>query len=523
VSKSAVILRNVASNWVGFAVNAAVTLVLTPFVLQALGTSRYGIWILTSSIIGYYGFLDLGFRAGVTQYLTRYLAVGDRGKASECMSTAVAVLGSLGVVMVALSVAAAYAAPSIFNLPSRMEREAFWCILIVGCSSALQFALCPFTSIFTATQRFDLANAIGVTTRLLIAGSVVAALKMQLGLVGVSAATCLVSAFDYVVRWRVATRLAPELEMSPRYASWRTVREIGAFGAWNSLISFNTFVYQHVPNILIGALMPIAAVGHYALATGLIRQIIAVLNPVGQVVYPAAAALHARGDRNALERLYHDGSRLMLLATVSVVVPAAFWAEDFYRLWIGDEYLSGSTFHSVVLLFQILLVSIGTTYFSSIGGQILIGSGYVRAVATALICGSVLNLGMSLILMGRFGLAGMAFATVFGSVVVDLVVMPLILQRALGLSVARFVRRACPRPLAAGAALTLAIVCLRLIGQPDRWPQFGLYALITASAGIAAVLAFGVTAAERQRYLVVPIRSRVRRHREPAEAIGSSS
>ena len=45
--------------------------------LHALGTARYGIWILTSSIIGYYGLLDLGFRAGVTQYLTRYLAVGD--------------------------------------------------------------------------------------------------------------------------------------------------------------------------------------------------------------------------------------------------------------------------------------------------------------------------------------------------------------------------------------------------------------------------------------------------------------
>ena len=62
---------------------AAITLLLTPFVLRELGTGRYGIWILTSSIIGYYGFLDLGFRAGVTQYLTRYLAADQKARPLE--------------------------------------------------------------------------------------------------------------------------------------------------------------------------------------------------------------------------------------------------------------------------------------------------------------------------------------------------------------------------------------------------------------------------------------------------------
>src|SRR5882672_7664269 len=104
MTRSSTILRNVASNWVGFAVNAAVTLALTPFILRELGPARYGIWILTSSIIGYYGLLDIGFRSGVTQYLTRYLAVGDHERASECLSSAVAVLASLGVVMLGLSV-----------------------------------------------------------------------------------------------------------------------------------------------------------------------------------------------------------------------------------------------------------------------------------------------------------------------------------------------------------------------------------------------------------------------------------
>jgi O-antigen/teichoic acid export membrane protein len=506
VSRSAVILRNVASNWLGFAVNASVTLVLTPFVLHQLGPARYGIWILTSSIIGYYGLLDIGFRAGVTQYLTRYLAAGDDQRASECMSSAVSVLGGVGLVMFGLSVGAGRLAPHLFHLPAGMENEAFWCILIVGSSSAVQFALQPYTSIFTATQRFDLANAIGIVTRLLTAAGIVVALRSRMGLIGVSAATCAVSALDYVVRWRVARRLAPAVTVSLRNASWLRVREIGSFGAWNFLASINTFVYQHVPNILIGATMPIAAVGHYALATGLIRQITSVMSPVPQVLYPAATELHVRGDRAGLVRLYHDGTRLMLLVMISVVLPAAFWSTDFYRLWIGGKYLSGVPYQQVAVLFQILLVSVVTDNSSNIAGQILVGSGRVRTLAILLICGSIVNVSASLVLIRWYGLVGLAAATVLASVVVDLIAMPIVLQRHLGLSVVTLIRSSFGRPVIVAVLQAAFLFGVRFAGRPARWPELIGQGMVAVAGSTAIVLWFGVTASERDRFFSQPLR-----------------
>ena len=506
MSRSSVILRNVASNWVGFFLNAAVTLVLTPYVLRELGPARYGIWVLTASVIGYYGLLDLGFRAGVTQYLTRYLAVGDRVKASECLSSATAVLGSLGAAMFALSLGAAYFAPRLAHLPAGMEREAFWCILIVGCSSGMQFALQPYTSVFVATQRFDLANAIGIGTRLLTATSIVVSLRSGQGLIGVSAATCVTSIVDYVVRWRVARKLVPDLYVSRRGVSLERMREISSFGLWNFLVSMNGFVYQHVPNLLIASMMPIAAVGHYALATGLSRQINSILSPVPQVLYPAAAELHVRDDRHGLERLYHDGTRLMLLLLVAIVLVAMFWANDFYRLWIGKKYLSGTTFQSVALIFQILLISVFTSYSSSIAGQILTGAGRVRTVATALISGSVLNLAVSFSLIRTHGLVGVAIATVVASIVVDLVAMPLLLQRLLGFSILRLARRAYARPGAAAVLMALTFVAIRRGGQPDNWFQLISQGIAAAIASIAVLFAVGITASERRRFVLQPVR-----------------
>jgi len=505
VSRSRVILRNIASNWIGYIINATVTLVLTPYVLHELGAARYGIWILTSSFIGYYGFLDLGFRAGVTQYLTRYLALRDFEKASECISSAVTALSILGVFLIVLSVGGAYIAPHLFTIPPDMTQEAFWCILIVGISSALQVVFSPYLAIFTAMQRFDLSNLIGIGTRLLTAGGIVTALKMGHGLLGVSVAFCGANIIDYLIRWRVACHLAPELNVSWRRSNRSRLREIASFGGWNFLISINSYVYNYMPSILIAAYMPIAAVGYYALATGLLRNVNSVLSPVGQVIYPVAVELHAKGNQKELMRLYHDASRLMMLAMISIVLATMFWSEDFYRLWIGEKYVSGEQFHSVALLFQILLIGTLTSYISNIAGQILIGAGRVKTVATALICGSMMNLALSLILIRPYGLAGIAIAAVIASVLIDLIAIPLLLQKATGLSVKGFLLSACVRPVAAGLLQAILIISIRLMGKPEDWHHLILQGAM-AGVGLAiTVLVVGLTTAEREKYILTPI------------------
>lgn len=518
MSRSAVILRNIASNWIGFAVNAAVMLVLTPFILHELGTGRYGVWVLTTSVVGYYGLLDLGFRAGVTQHLTRYLAMRDYQKGSECMSSAVAALGVLGVLLAILSVAAAYVTPGFFNLPESMQHEAFWCILIVGITSAVQFALMPFTSIFTATQRFDLANLIGIVTRLLTAGFVFTALSMEYGLLGVSVATCGANLIDYFIRWYVAYRLAPELKISRQLVKLARLSEIASFGIWNFLISVNMFVYQYAPSILIGAFMPIAAVGHYALATGLLRHINSLLSPIGQVLYPAATELHVQGDRDRLERLYHDGSRLLMLAMIPIVLVAALWAKDFYRLWIGEEYIQGEPFPSVALLLQILLFSTASTYISNIAGFVLVGAGQVKLVAIALISGSVISLALSLILIQSYGLVGISISIVIASAFVDIFIIPFLLQRNLGLSVIRFLRYACVRPFIAGILQALLMVSIRLADQPTNWLHLLLQGLLAGTGALVILLSIGITAQERHRFLVSPLRRWLKRKNKSTDA-----
>ena len=506
VNRSTRILKNVGSNWTGSAANAVVVFFLTPFVLHELGQGRYGIWVLTSSVIGYYGMLDLGFRAGVNQYLTRTLALRDYERASDVLSTAVGALSGLGAVMAVLSLAAAGLAPMLFQLPAGLEHEAFWCILIIGGTASVQCALSPFGGVFVATQRFDLANAIGICSRLLSALLVVTALVLGYGLVGVAGATAFVTVLDYLARAYVARRLVPDLTLSRSRIRLGPLRDIGSFGLWNFLISVTRYISLDVQPLLIAALMPVAAVGHYALATSMWYQINQLFTPVGQVLYPAAAELDIKGDRQTLKRLYRDGSRLMLLAVIPTVLIAFVWADDFYRLWIGPQYLSGDPFASVSLLLRILLIGTVLSYVSNVAGQILVAAGHIRRVALLQVGGAAVNLTIALVLVESVGLVGVALASLVAICLVDIVGIPLVLSKQMDIRAGEFLGAAWVRLAIVATVLSVLYVAIHALTWPEGWIGLIMQGIAAVVGAIVTVLSIGITSEERLRFLALPLR-----------------
>jgi O-antigen/teichoic acid export membrane protein len=409
------------------------------------------------------------------------------------------------------------------SLPADALDEAFWTIMIVGLTSAVQLVAFPFMSVFVATQRFDYANAIGVSTRLLSALLVFASLELGYGLIGVAAAMCSANLLDYGVRWLVARRLAPSLTLSAQLVSRTKLKELGGFGIWTFLLSVNATLYLHAQPLIIAMLMPISAVGHYALAVGLIQQIVAVLAPIGQVIYPAATSLHARGSPDTLRRLYHDGARLTMLVMVCVVLIAAVWAEDFYRLWLGERYIRESPYPSLALLLQVLLLSVVTNYTSNVASQLLMAAGHIRPFALLLLFGCALNLSLSLLLIGPYGLIGIAIATVLASLVIDLIAIPVLLQIKLGLSVAQFARSACSRPLAVACLLAVVLTGISHLDRATSWAELIVQGICAALAASLLVIGIGIRKAERERFITKPLGRLARRTRVSPHAGGGPS
>ena len=76
--------------FVSFAVkglNIGIGFVQLPIALSYIGETRYGIWLIVSSIIAWFEFFDIGLGNGLRNKFAEALAIGDKKSAKIYVST----------------------------------------------------------------------------------------------------------------------------------------------------------------------------------------------------------------------------------------------------------------------------------------------------------------------------------------------------------------------------------------------------------------------------------------------------
>ena len=501
------IARNIVSNWMGYAINAVVIFFLTPFVLRSLGDTRYGVWILANGLTGYFGLLDLGFRAGTTQYLTRYLAQQDYLALNRTASTSVAALSACGVVVAVASGVVSWLAPLIFTIPEDTISEVRWCIAVIGGAAAIQFVFAPYSAVFTATQRYDIANAITILLRLATAAGTYVALSLGYGLLGLCAVHAAGETLGFFIRARVAYWILPQLHVSLGLAAWYDFRPILSYGVIASLSHGANVVRQSSSALIIGLFLPLAALAPFNLAASVVLHMERLFAPVVMVLFPITTQLDAQGDRDGLRRVYFAVSRMLLCGAVSVAMIGAIWAADFYRLWVGAQFVDGGEYISVVVLLRCLLLAGTVRIGQTIGHQVLLGCRAMRQLALLSLTEVLVSLVLMVPLIMRFGLLGVVVATLISAIVVPGVLFPLIVCRVIGARADEYFPAAYTRPCLVAAALAGPLVLARyVIPVEGSWSRLSLCGLLASAMVVPVLLSIGLNRQERRRLVVEPMR-----------------
>jgi O-antigen/teichoic acid export membrane protein len=191
----------------------------------------------------------------------------------------------------------------------------------------------------------------------------------------------------------------------------------------------------------------------------------------------------------------------LLLVVIPVVLIAFIWAEDFYRLWIGEKYILGNEFSSVALLLQILLVGTVLSYSSNVAGQILMASGFIRSLALVQVSGAAINLIACLLLIPHFQLVGVAMASVSAVLVVDVIGIPILLARHVGMNVRSFIVASWSRLAIVSLSLPLIFLGIRKLGDSDSWSALMAQGAAAGFIGLVIVGVLGLKSEERQYFM----------------------
>jgi len=188
VIRISIFLRAAATSWIAVLANAAVAFVLTPVILRHLGDEAFGLWVLVTTIVNYYGLGDVGVRASVLRYVSRQNALGDKDGVNSVVATAFYFYGGLCVLFIGLSFLLAASLPRFFTVNSNLRDPFRNLFLLAGIIQGLSFPLMLFGASLQAAARYDQVYMLRIFSMLVRAGAVVAALHAGGGLFLIGAA-----------------------------------------------------------------------------------------------------------------------------------------------------------------------------------------------------------------------------------------------------------------------------------------------------------------------------------------------
>ncbi|MCA8972825.1 MAG: hypothetical protein KDC95_23780, partial [Planctomycetes bacterium] len=122
----------------------AVALGLTPYVFESLGEHHYGVWVVVSAMLGFYGILDLGVSSAVARFSSRAMARNDEDEFRSYFATSFWLLVGLGSVVLAATFGIAVLASKTIASPEDAS-AVFGIVMILGSALATLFPARAFT------------------------------------------------------------------------------------------------------------------------------------------------------------------------------------------------------------------------------------------------------------------------------------------------------------------------------------------------------------------------------------------
>ena len=324
-------LWSMGSQYLVFAIGFAVSVLVSRFFLQPAEVGLFSIGLAAALMVAI--LQDFG--------LTRYIAGRPpmtRDEIAVCSSVSLVFAIGLAAVIAALAwpVARAYGEPALLGI----------LLVIAGSYLFVPFSIVP---VALATRAMDFRSIFVVNLAGAVAGGAAALSLAALGFSAFSLAWATVAtagARAIAAQWRHRAPIPLPLRL-------KGSREVLRFGSANSVLFVSGAIGTRSPDLVVGGLLTLTAVGLFSRATGLAAQLVTLVSgAIGGVFYPAFARMREEG------RPLGDPYERVVAGYTAVIWPAmallALAAEPLVLLLYGPDWAGAAPLLATIAIAEMI-------------------------------------------------------------------------------------------------------------------------------------------------------------------------
>jgi O-antigen/teichoic acid export membrane protein len=484
--------KNVFSSWAAYAVRMVIAFFFVPYITSVFGGTRYGVWIIVFQAVNYFLLLDLGLSSALTRFVSKYLSRNDYPAIRRTLNSANAVYLVLGTLVIVGVYAFAELFFGYFKIPDpQLAEEGRLALLVFGVYMGFSFYLLPFGNSLGAFQRYDLVNLLTVIEEIVRAALMVVLLWHGYGLVALAMAILGTTMARHLAAVIILRRLHPEVRLSLAEIDRPTTRRLFEYSRISFGITIGWMVIFNSDSFLLGLLSSSAAAGIYNAGAQLMHHLRNLINAVGTPLVPVVSHLEAEGNMEEVRRIYLKTLRYVSYLSFLLMTGVVVFAPHFVKLWLPAEFAPTGT------VMIVLAISSAVFLPQIIGNAVLFGIERHRFILYSLIVEVAMKIVLSVWLVPRYGILGMALASAIPQIVPYTTLYPYLLAKALGIPMGRILATS----LKSGfVAVMVSYPTARLatyLVAPRSWIVFGLETVTVAAAALA-VLYLTLETSDRQ-------------------------
>ncbi|MBF0478103.1 MAG: oligosaccharide flippase family protein [Candidatus Omnitrophica bacterium] len=492
-SKAKLLIKGSFLSTISFVINIVVSFLLMPFIIITLGDRYYGLWVVVGSMIGYYWLADLGVGSAVERYISREIAVTDESRddrINTVLNTGVLIFSLAGLLILVFTLIICLFLP--FFVKNVAEISLFRSVFVVmGLSFALTFPLRAFSGLVRAFLRFDVFSVTEIVIILTRAVLIILVLKSRGGLVGLAVITLFMDLCSRGTHVYFAKKVFPSLKLDKRFIRKEDVKRLFSYGGFTYLSSIANQLRYNVDNLVIAGFMGLSWVTPYSIASRLVLYFRKFVGNLFEMTMPLFS------QWEGISAFDHIKTNFLFLTKFNVYL-ATFISgmllcvgKEFILRWMGPKYLDSYPILVVLILafFIALLQQTSVSLLKGISKQ--------KFCAGIDIAEGIINLLLSMFLVRKYGLLGVAWGTVIPSFFAQLIILPVYVCRQIKLNLWDYYLHLLGALLKAAGIILCGYWALKTFLYPSYLRIFG-FGLIQAGLFTFIIFKIGFTEVERK-------------------------
>ncbi|MEP3836589.1 MAG: oligosaccharide flippase family protein, partial [Algibacter sp.] len=485
-------------NYATIVLTNVIGLLMTPFILNHLGKSEYGIYLTIGALVGTISLLDFGLNNTIVRFVAKYRAENDSKGQENFLATTMLLYLIISTVIVSIGIIFYNYIDTYFTKMNSNEIEiakTIYKIFIFNLAIGLPGA--ALTGICYGHEDFVFPKTLNIIRYILRSITVVAVL-----LLGGKAISLVIidSVFNVLIisitSYYVFRKLKVKIKLHE--FSLKFIKHIFSYSTWIFVFALVSLFQWKAGHWVLGRISPPEVLTIYGIGIVLGTYYGAFSTAISSVFLPRATKMSvddASGEE--LTDMMIKIGRLSFIVLMFILTAFVLYGQQFVFLWVGGELGESGSFQSWLIALMIM-VAYTLPLVQGFGNSILEAKSKLRFKAILYLSFMLIGTILGALLAEKYEAIGMMVGTVIAWLIVQNV-MNFYYHRTIGLNIPRFFKSLLNKTFVV-VVLALAIGYAINFIPGIGWWNFIIKAALYAMAFSVLMYNMGLIAFEKQLF-----------------------